>query len=228
MSYPHPTAIIEGLYLPNNPDDFVTSPVARLEFSLDLNGIVGSNARHVGNTTLADVRAPSYSKKQDTVLNRQSVSFVGGEDLDFIAAELGLDIYAQNDHERQPDDGPNNSSVHKVRNVLAQCLGANVLLGNFSPTEAIPHFRDLLPGMDFGPHDSETRKFTDATVMITRPNAPCNPPGRKLQEAYPDIPDLAKRFVVAAQGRRGFVGMVAKGGEMALGQHVAFVPFGQR
>jgi hypothetical protein len=64
--------------------------------------------------------------------------------------------------------------------------------------------------------------------MITRSNAPCSSPGKKIQAEYPEErPDLAKRFVVVAKGRRGHVGMVAKGGKMAIGQSVSFVPLGQ-
>lgn len=213
-----------------------------LEFGVDPNGIVGA-ARHSGNITLADVRTPSYQRRVDTVLNRQSVSFVGGEDLDYIAGELELDprvlfraealLAATSGSTEEFDRMVDDLCVHKdasriTRRFLARCLGANVLLGSFQATDEVQDFRSLTPGTDFGPYDVGTRKFTDATVMITRPNGPCIGPGKKIQANYPgEVPDLAKRFVVAAQGRRGFVGMVAKSGNMAVGQSVGFVPLGE-
>jgi hypothetical protein len=108
-------------------------------------------------------------------------------------------------------------------------LGANILLSNFSATDDVAAFRELIPCTDFGPYNPETKKFTDVTVMITRANAPCMPPGKVIQTMYPlSDPDMAQRFVRVAEGRRGFVGMVVKAGKMSVGQQVAFVPFGMK
>jgi hypothetical protein len=222
----HASATIEALFLPSDPKDFCSSPVNTLAFSLNPNGIVGEE-RHRRNATLADIRSPSYRKKVDTVLNRQSISFVGSEDLDYIADALGLDPHTLVQTERILTD--TNDAQHTMRMFLAQYLGANVLLSSFQATDEIANFRSLTPGIDFGPYDAETRKFTDATVMITRINGPCIKPAQRIQNEYPGkVPDLAKRFLQVAQGRRGFVGMVAKEGIMTVGQSVWFVPFGEK
>jgi MOSC domain-containing protein YiiM len=87
----------------------------------------------------------------------------------------------------------------------------------------------LAAGTDFGPYDVERRRFTDAAVMVTRVNEPCVSPARMLEKYYPvAIDGVGKRFVRVAQGRRGFVGMVVKGGTMAVGEQIGFVPFGGR
>jgi len=238
----HPLAAIEGLFKPGDPQDFYTVPFDALEMAIEPNGIVGAR-RHSGSATLADVRAPAYTRKVDVVLNRQSISLVGAEDMDYIADELDLNPYALFVAEgirsgntptatfnRMMDDLYERGEPRRItRRFLARCLGANVLLGSFTASERVPNFRSLAPGTDFGPYDVEAKKFTAATVMITRPNGPCVAPSEKIKQHYPDeIPQLGKRFVQAAQGRRGFVGMVAKGGYMVMDQVVGFVPFGER
>ena len=65
--------------------------------------------------------------------------------------------------------------------------------------------------------------------MITRPNEPCHHIVKETQRRYPDrLPDLDSRLINLLQGRRGFVGMVAKSGKMTVGQTVQFVPLGER
>ena len=67
--------------------------------------------------------------------------------------------------------------------------------------------------------DEESRKFTAASVMITRYNGPCVHPGNKIEKHYPGKSDgLAKRFIIAAEGKRGFVGMVVKPSVMSVGR----------
>lgn len=214
------TSNIEGLFLPQTSDDFFTYPVDSLEFSIENNGVIGDK-RHNGSYRYADVRAGSYAKKQDLLVNRQGVSVVIGTDLDYIAEELSLD----------PDlimEGTNDDSLTPQlasRRFLAQCLGANILLDEVRFEELEP--RHPFSVLDFGPYDEENGKFTSATVQVTRPNGPCIWPGKKIEEHYPgDEPNLAKRFVTSAQGRRGFVGSVIKAGMMTKNQSVSFVAFG--
>lgn len=241
MIHNHPSANVEGLFIARNSRDFHSSPTDLLTLSLNPNGIIGDE-RHRGNTCLADIRTLAYRRKQDTVLNRQSVSLVSGEDLDEIATDLNLDATAiANAEEARALAGrPNcydtlkldyswtDSDQRIVRRFLAQCLGANILLSDFEGTEQTPRFRDLTAGIDFG-HYSENRKFENGVVTITRINKPCIDPGRKIQQLYPDSPpDLAKKFVVAAEGKRGFVGMVAMGGALLRDRRVNFIPFGER
>lgn len=223
MSVVYPTAIIEGLYIARDPGDFYTEPVNTMEFVVDPNGIA-DNTHYIGNTIQADGYAPVYSRGKDVVLNRQAVSVVGGEDLDLIADELELvsDVLVG----RYGFTG-NEDPRHITRSFLAQCLGANVLVKNFRGAEIAPSFCELLPATDFGPYDQESHKFTDATVMITRSSAPSVLPGIVIQNQYPIYdPDISERFANAVQGRRGFVGMVAKAGKMSVGQQIGFVPFG--
>lgn len=243
----HPRATIEALLLPADSQNFYTTPRGELDFDLEMNEVVG-DARHGGYVQSADVRAPAFTKGSDMVLNRQSVSIVGSEDLDYISESLGLE------HEAIVADAADVVSLDRDtmrtliaadlrvdlqalsaqpsrinRLFLAQCLGANILLGDYKGTCEAPTFRDIDRGTDVGPYDSGRRKFTDATVMITRPNEPCHHIARETLKRYPGIiPQIDKELLRLAQGRRGFVGMVSKGGKMLVGQTVQFVPFGDR
>lgn len=206
-----PTARIESLFLAENPEDFYSTPRSVLEFDFD--GIVG-DARHRGRTMLADVRIKSFAKKESKVLNRQTISLIDADSLDGIANDLNLnpDTIASKYNETE-------------RAFLARCLGANVVLNEFKGTLEIPEFYDLPNGTDFGPFNPETNTFSDAALMITRYNTPCINPGKKIEEHYPgDSEGLAPRFVKAALERRGFVAMVAKTGEIAVGNTVMFRP----
>ncbi|HSW74807.1 MAG TPA: hypothetical protein VLG16_02960 [Candidatus Saccharimonadales bacterium] len=242
-----PAGNIEGLLVGSDPDSFYTYPVAAAEFDLAGQTMAG-NLRHSGQTTLADIRTPAYRKKEDIVLNRQAVSIVGSEDLDYLADSLdineelafdGLIRRFRSDSEAKVPTGPDyGSTLEQATEVpgalrrlfLAQCLGANMIVSDFEGTDIVPDFRSLSRGVDVGSFDAETCKFTPdgATIMITRPNAPCSPPG-KLIEAMYGLPgrDRAKDFVRLGQGRRGFVGMVSKGGQMAIGQSLRFIPYGE-
>jgi hypothetical protein len=179
------------------------------------------------------------------VLNRQSVSLISDADLDHIAAGLELDERACLDGLRalgaaHLDTEGVDVAAHAARLeelaggrahrlFLAQCLGVNVVVGAFEGAGTITDFRALPAGTDFGPYDTGRRRFTAAAVVITRVNEPCVSPGRMVERYYPrPIGKLGKRFVQVAQGRRGYVGMVAKGGTMVQGQRLGFVPFGGR
>lgn len=242
MSINHPAAEIEGLFRTFDPQDFVTSPVERFNLLLDPNGIE-NDFRHAGNAMIADVRSSVYQRGVDEVLNRQTVSLIGSEDMDFIAEELELswEELFHAEAARCPDDQPSNYLSRMVEDIrtfedpnritrrfLAQCLGANILLSNFRPTEQVKGFRELPRGVDFGLFNPTSRKIVGGSVFITRPNDPCIGPGKKIEDRYPgESTDLAKRFVKAAQGRRGYVGMVAMAGPMTVRNHVEFVPYGE-
>ena len=221
-----PVASIEALLLAPDAGNFQTELRQQLEFSLDPNGIVGDK-RHNGNSTKADVRTKRVYKRGREVPNRQSVSIVDASDLDYIAARLGIDEEVV--YENMAVDLRVGLTAPQARRLfLASCMGANVLLGEYKGTEETTEFRNLSRGLDLGPFDPENDNFTDATVLITRPNAPCVGPGKKIRDNYPgSLPDTTPRdFVDIAEGRRGFVGMVAKPGSMAVGELVQFVLFG--
>lgn len=222
-----PLAVIDGLLICNNSADFVTTPQTWLEFNLNPNGIRG-NERHTGNVANADGRTQAFVKG-DTVLNRQSVSIVGTDDLDYIGDELSIDplvVYRNFDEDWRERLTP----VAARRLFLASCMGANILVGSFSATEEVQGFGDIKPATDFGPFDSYNMKFNNAVVMITRKNNPCTGPGKKIADKYVGkLPQTTTRdFVKVAEGRRGFVGMVVKSGVMSVGDTVQFVPLGSR
>lgn len=245
MSLTVPTGNVEALLLARGPESFFSHPVPEIYFDLESQTMVG-DTRRGGQTILADVRSSAYRRKVDTVLNRQVVSVVGSPDLDYISSELDLDegvalkgllnryhADAERGGLEVPDDYV--SVLHDLKDdapgelkrlFLAQCLGANLVVGEFDGAGEVDEFRNLSRGIDFGPYNDATHKFTDATVVITRPNRPCITAGKMIEDVYADRPSLAKEFVVAAQGRRGFVGMIAKGGSMVVGQTLGFVPYG--
>ncbi len=222
-----PLAVIDGLLICNNSADFTTTPQSWLEFKLNPNGIRG-NERHTGNVANADVRTQAFVNG-DTVLNRQSVSIVGADDLDNIGDELGIDpmvVYRNFDEDWREALTP----AAARRLFLASCMGANILVGSFSATEEVKGFREVKPATDIGPFDSNNMKFNNAVVMITRENNPCTGPGKKIADQYAgELPQTAARdFVKVAEGRRGFVGMTVKPGIMSVGDTVQFVPLGSR
>lgn len=59
-----------------------------------------------------------------------------------------------------------------------------------------------------------------ATLAIDAENLACKLPGKVIQTEYPDKPELAKAFVVAAKEKRGLVGWVEREGEIAVGDTV--------
>ena len=89
----HPSATIEAVLLPPDPRSFYTTPRSEIEFDIVENGVVG-DIRHHGLTDVADIRMPAYARGWEPILNRRSVSIVGGEDLDYIADSLHLDAEA--------------------------------------------------------------------------------------------------------------------------------------
>ncbi|HEX6347480.1 MOSC domain-containing protein [Umezawaea sp.] len=243
MSFPTPAGRVDLLLVAPSRTEFSTFPVTAAEFDLEANKIVGS-VRNAGRVVAADVRCRAY-RRGTTVLNRQSVSLISDTDLDHIAAGLGLDERACLDGLRalgaaHVDTDGVDVAAHAAlldgladgeagRLFLAQCLGVNVVVGGFAGEGAIPDFGALPAGVDFGPYDRVRRRFTDAAVVVTRVNEPCARPAALVEKYYPrPIGRLGKRFVRVAAGRRGYVGMVARGGSMAVGQSLGFVPFGAR
>lgn len=207
----HPTANVEALLLTDSSEDFYSSPRDELEFDED--GIIGDQ-RHRGRTMTADVRIKSYPKKQATVLNRQTVSLIDEESLDFIGDDMELD--------------PNviaNRYEESRRMFLARCIGVNVVFDSFQGNNEIPEFYDVPNATDVGPFDPETHKFSAASLMITRYNPPCIHPGNKIEKYYPGAHEgLAQQFVRSAEGRRGFVAMVVMPGRLAVEDTVMFYP----
>lgn len=207
----HPTANVESLLLTDSSEDFYSLPRTELEFDFD--GIVGDQ-RHRGRTMTADVRIKSYVKKQATVLNRQTVSLIDEESLDFIGDDMELD----------PDVIANRYEESR-RNFLARCIGVNVVFDSFQGNNEISEFYDVPNATDVGPFDPATHKFSATSLMITRYNPPCIHPGNKIEKHYPDAREgLAQQFVRSAEGRRGFVAMVVMPGRLAVNDTVMFYP----
>jgi len=94
-----------------------------------------------------------------------------------------------------------------ISRILPEWLGANLLL------TGIPRMSQLPPS---------TRIFFagGAVLVVEGENPPCIAPGRIIQGQYPVIPDLAARFVEAAQRRRGVVAWVEKPGAIREGDEV--------
>lgn len=206
----HTTANVETLLLTESSDDFYSSPRDELEF--DFYGIVGDE-RHRGWTMMADARAKPYNKEQDEVVNHQQFSLIDDKGLDFIGDEMDID----------PDVIANRYEESR-RIFIARCIGANIVVSNFEGNDDIPAFCEMLNSTDFGPFDSDD-KFSDASLRIMRYNPPCGNPGKKIEEHYPEPREgLAKQFVRAAEGKRGFVGVVAKVGKFTVNDTVMFRP----
>ena len=91
--------------------------------------------------------------------------------------------------------------------IKPEWLGANLLVSG------IPEFT-LLPAM--------TRLFFpgDLALALAGENQPCIHPGNLIQEAFPDRPGLAARFVQEAIRRRGVVGWVERPGSVRVGDKI--------
>ena len=88
-------------------------------------------------------------------------------------------------------------------------LGANLVVDGFAGLSLVtPAARLLFP--------------SGAVVFVTEQNVPCRHPAEKLAEAYGDR-KLAGRFVKAAIGRRGVVGIVEREGAVAVGDPVRYL-----
>ena len=94
-----------------------------------------------------------------------------------------------------------------VPEICPEWLGANLQL------KGIPHLTHLPP--------STYLYFENGvTLWVTGENRPCRGPGEMVQEQYPEVPDLAARFVKAAHHKRGLVAMVEMGGVLRPGEAV--------
>lgn len=88
--------------------------------------------------------------------------------------------------------------------VLPQWLGANMVLRGF------PNLTQL-------PSGSRILFSSGAGVLCEGENLPCKQPGMVIQGLYPGHPTLTARFVPAAQGRRGIIGVVEQTGMVKTG-----------
>lgn len=89
-------------------------------------------------------------------------------------------------------------------------LGANLVL------DGIPAFSGLPPA-------TRLQFPSGATIFVTEENTPCRLPGGAIVKATGRRDVLAK-FVAAASGRRGLVGLVERPGILATGDLVTVVP----
>ncbi|XGV95942.1 MAG: MOSC domain-containing protein [Leptolyngbya sp. BL-A-14] len=91
--------------------------------------------------------------------------------------------------------------------VLPEWLGANLLISGFSHlTQLSTGSRLLLP--------------SGVGLVCEGENLPCRHPGDVLQKLFPKQPNLARRFVSIAQGKRGIVCSVECPGAIAAGDSV--------
>ena len=88
-------------------------------------------------------------------------------------------------------------------------LGANVVVSG------LPRFSLLSPS-------SRLLFPSGAAVFITEQNAPCRHPAEELARVH-DLPQIATRFVDAAIGRRGLVGIVEREGSIAVGDAIKYL-----
>ncbi|MBE4907584.1 MOSC domain-containing protein [Bacillus luteolus] len=96
-----------------------------------------------------------------------------------------------------------------VPEVKPEWLGANLLVSGISDFTKLTMGSRLI--------------FPDGTGLICNgENLPCKLPGKEIQKAFPDIPNLDKMFVLAGRKRRGIVcsvekpGIIGKGNEIKL------------
>ena len=173
----------------DRPGTFVTT--ARPAITLDLGGVVGD--RHYGVARPADARSPRRTDgtahpRGTPVRNHRQVSLVAVEELDRLAARLGL-----------PPVAPAQ---------LAAWLGTSVLLAGAPDLTAWPpHTRLSVP--------------SGAVLVVSGPTLPCVGPGRVLQAAFPEVPELATAFPRTAVGVRGVVAWVECGGAVGAGDPVS-------
>lgn len=93
------------------------------------------------------------------------------------------------------------------------------LLGENIVVSGIPKLTELPVGTKifFIGKNEEKRS---AVLIVWGENTPCLAPGKAIQEQFPEIPSLAKRFPRAAHGKRGVVGSVYCNGEIHEGDAV--------
>ncbi len=97
-----------------------------------------------------------------------------------------------------------------VHEVTGTDLGANVVLKN------IPELTKISSGAIV--------KFSSGAILfVVRENLPCVFPGRNIQERYPDIPSLVRKFPKAAMGIRGLVAIVLQPGNIRRGDTVEII-----
>jgi len=94
-----------------------------------------------------------------------------------------------------------------IPSVMPEWLGANLLLAG------VPRLTQLPPA---------TRLVfpQGAVIVIHCENLACELPGRQVQAAYPNVPNLATAFPQAAKARRGLVGWVERAGVLREGDGV--------
>ncbi|MDF0728872.1 MOSC domain-containing protein [Cytobacillus sp. S13-E01] len=94
-----------------------------------------------------------------------------------------------------------------VSEIKPEWLGANILVSGIS------HFTTLTMGSRF--------LFPDGTGLINNgENLPCKFPGQEIQKAYSDMPDLAKKFIIAGKKRRGIVCSVERPGKISVNDEI--------
>ena len=98
------------------------------------------------------------------------------------------------------------AALLEVEAVDPALLGANLVL------EGIPELSLLAPA-------TRLQFPSGAVEFVTEQNAPCRHPAEKLAEAH-GRPRVAAGFARAAIGRRGLVGLVERGGTVAVGDAV--------
>jgi MOSC domain-containing protein YiiM len=91
----------------------------------------------------------------------------------------------------------------ELPSLLPEWFGANLCV------RGIPALTELAPG---------TRLIVDtAGLYVTALNKPCVTTGKEIAARYPDVADLAARFVKAARNLRGVVAVVERPGTIHEG-----------
>ncbi len=111
--------------------------------------------------------------------------------------------------------------IAKIENQLGVDIYEGCLLENIIFT-GIPQFSQLAPTsrlvFPMKPDGSQL------VLAVWEENTPCDGVGIRLQHQYLHEPNLSKRFIAAAQGKRGVMGFVLSKGYTELGDEVLVYP----
>lgn len=94
------------------------------------------------------------------------------------------------------------------------CLGENLVISG------IPRLSKLPSGTKLFFRAQRRGCSQSAVLVVWEENTPCKYPGEAIQGKFPDTPDLARRFVTSAVGKRGIVGSVYLSGTIREGDTV--------
>lgn len=144
------------------------------------------------------IRTSSLKKKEDEVFNWRSWTAVSQEEMTSVGRDLGVSI---------PQG----------------CLLENLVV------VGIPNFSKLLPTsrLVFPKHDQselfEQHTTGQAILAVWEENTPCRHVGERLEKHHGED-GLMARFVAAAKGKRGVMGLVLSAGLVKVGDPIEVYP----